>query len=264
MLRELTKAARLKARLQSGEAAMGAQIGLSDPAIIEILGRVGYDWLLIDTEHAANEIRTVQAMLQAGAATDTVVLARALRLDEAEIRRFLDIGSPGIVCPFINNGADARRLAQAIRYPPAGVRGYGPRRAGTFGLDATEYFETANDAILGIAIIESPEAIDEIEAIVATPGIDGVLIGPMDLSISLGISRQFEDPQYLAAIDSVRAACRKHGKAMGSGAYSAGNARDCVLAGDQLLLIGSDDAYLATEGRRALEDARAAAPPTDP
>ena len=104
MLRELAKAARFKNRIRSGEAALGAQIGLSDPAIIEILGRVGYDWLVVDTEHSASNTLTVQAMLQAGAQTEALVLARVLRLDEDEIRRFLDIGSPGIVCPFINTG----------------------------------------------------------------------------------------------------------------------------------------------------------------
>jgi 2-keto-3-deoxy-L-rhamnonate aldolase RhmA len=255
----LAKAARFKNRIHSGEAALGAQIGLSDPAIIEILGRVGYDWLVVDTEHAASNTLTVQAMLQAGAQTEALVLARVLRLDEDEIRRFLDIGSPGILCPFINTGEDARRLVRAGRYPPHGIRGYGPRRAGTFGLDATEYFETANDAVLSIPIIESEEAIENIEAIVATEGIDAIMIGPMDLSISLGIFGQFDDPIYLTAIEKVRLACRKHGKAMGTGVYSIEHARRCAAEGDQLLLIGGDDGFLAAEALRVLEDVRAVA-----
>lgn len=259
MLRELAKATRFKNRIRNGQPALGAQIGLSDPAIIEIFGRVGYDWLVVDTEHAASNTLTVQAMLQAGAPTEALVLARVLHLDEDEIRRFLDIGSPGILCPFIHTGDDARRLVRGCQYPPQGIRGYGPRRASTFGLDAIEYFETANDAILSIPIIESKEAIENIEAIVATEGIDAIMIGPMDLSISLGIFKQFDDPIYLTAIEKVRRACRKHGKAMGTGVYSLEHARRCAAEGDQLLLIGADDGFLTAEALRVLEDVRAVA-----
>lgn len=203
MIRELEKAKRFKEQIRRGEVRFGVQIGLSDPAVIEILARAGYDWLLVDTEHAASSTTSVQAMLQAGGQTDALVLARGLRLDSDEIRRYLDIGSPGIVCPFINSAEDAQKLVSACRYPPQGTRGYGPRRAGVFGFDAAEYFQAANEAMLCIPIIESQEAIENIETIVATDGIDMVLIGPVDLSISLGVFMQYEHPTYLEAVDKV-------------------------------------------------------------
>jgi len=256
VIRELEKAKRFKSQIRRGEARLGVQIGLADPAVVEILGRAGYDWLLVDTEHAASNTLTVQAMLQAGGQTEALVLARVLRLDSDEIRRFLDIGSPGVVCPFINSGEDARRLVSTCRYPPQGIRGYGPRRAGAFGFDAAEYFQTANDAILCIPIIESKEAIEKIEEIVATDGIDMVMIGPVDLSISLGFFMQYDHPRYLSAIERVSQACRKHGKAMGTGCYSLEHARRCAAAGDQLLLIGGDDSFMAAEARRVLEAVR--------
>lgn len=256
MIRELEKARRFKNQIRRGEPRLGVQIGLADPAVVEILGRVGYDWLLVDTEHAASNTLTVQAMLQAGGQTEALVLARVLRLDVDEIRRFLDIGSPGIVCPFINSGEDARKLVSACRYPPQGSRGYGPRRAGIFGFDATEYFQTANDAILCIPIIESKEAIEKIEEIVATDGIDMVMVGPVDLSISLGVFMQYDHSKYVAAVEKVNQACRKHGKAMGTGCYSLEHARRCAAAGDQLLLIGGDDSFMAAEARRVLEAVR--------
>src|SRR5712692_9942330 len=109
-----------------------------DPAVAEIFGRAGYDWLLVDTEHSANNPVTVRSMLQAAAHTPAVLLARPLRLDIGEISRFLDLGSPGIICPFINNGEEALRLVQICRYPPAGIRGYGPRRGSVYWLDADE------------------------------------------------------------------------------------------------------------------------------
>lgn len=256
MIRELEKARRFKNQIRGGEPRLGVQIGLADPAVVEILGRAGYDWLLVDTEHAASNTLTVQAMLQAGGQTEALVLARVLRLDVDEIRRFLDIGSPGIVCPFMNSGEDARKLVSACRYPPQGIRGYGPRRAGIFGFDATEYFQTANDAILCIPIIESKEAIEKIEEIVATDGIDMVMVGPVDLSISLGVFMQYDHSKYVAAVEKVSQACRKHGKAMGTGCYSLEHARRCAAAGDQLLLIGGDDSFMAAEARRVLEAVR--------
>ena len=257
MIRELEKARRLKAKLRAGKPRIGAQVTLSDPAVVEIFGRAGFDWMVIDTEHAAHNTVTVRAMLQAAAHTDAVVLARPLRLDADEIRRFLDLGAQGILCPFLNTGEEAKQLVAACRYPPAGIRGYGPRRAGVYGFDADEYFHTANDALLCIPIIESEQAVEGIEAIVSVEGIDGVHIGPMDLSISMGIFKQFDHPRYLAAIEKMRQACRKHKKAIGTGCYSLEHAQQCMAKGDRLLLAGGDDLYLASASR-CVETLRAA------
>jgi len=253
MILELEKARRLKAKLQAGKPCFGAQLALSDPAVAEIFGRAGYDWLLVDTEHSSNNPQTVKAMLQAAGQTQAVLLARPLRFDADEIRRFLDLGSPGVLCPFINTGEEAKRLVQACRYPPAGIRGYGPRRAGLYGFDAEEYFATANASIICIALIESQQAIDEIDAIVSVDGIDATCIGPLDLSISLGCYRQFKHPDYLGAVEKVRVACRRHKKAMGHGCYSLENAKDCMALGDTLLLIGGDDAFLTSEAGRHIK-----------
>lgn len=231
---------------------MGAQIALSDPAIVEIFGRAGFDWLIIDTEHAANNTVTMRAFLQAAAHTEAIVLARPLCLDADEIRRFLDLGAQGILCPFINTGEEARRMVEACRYPPEGIRGYGPRRAGMYGFDADEYFRTANQALICLPIIESSLAVKNIEDIVRVDGIDGVVIGPLDLSISLEVYKDFEHPTYLAAIEQVRQGCRKHKKAMGHGCYSIEHAKSCAAQRDGLLLIGGDDAFLASESRRWL------------
>ena len=147
-------------------------------------------------------------------------------------------------------------LVEACRYPPAGIRGYGPRRAGVYGFDADEYFREANGALACIPIIESQEAVDNIEAIVSVDGIDGAVIGPLDLSISLGVYKEFEHATYLAAIDRVRKACQKFRKAMGHGCYSIENAKSCAAQHDTLLLIGGDDSYLASEARRWIQAVR--------
>jgi 4-hydroxy-2-oxoheptanedioate aldolase len=141
LIRELEKARQFKRKLKPNQVCLGAQIALSDPAVAEIFERAGFDRLVIDTEHSAQSLLTVQSLLQAATATDTVALARPLRLDADEIRRFLDLGSPGVLCPLINSGEDARLLVNACRYPPAGIRGWAPRRAARYGFDTAEYID---------------------------------------------------------------------------------------------------------------------------
>jgi 4-hydroxy-2-oxoheptanedioate aldolase len=258
LTRELEKARRFKEKLKQGDLCLGAQIALSDSVVPEIFGRAGFDWLILDTEHSAQSLLTVKAMLQAATATDAVALARPLRLDPDEIRRFLDLGSPGVLCPFINNEADARLLVRACRYPPAGIRGWGPRRAAGYGFDTAEYMATANDSMVCIPIIESRDAVENIDEIVAVDGIDGISIGPMDLSISLGCFQQFTNSVYVDAVEKVRAACERHGKAMGTGTYSEEHALACINAGDSLLLVAGDDLFLASEAKRQVAGLRSA------
>ncbi len=259
MTPSLAKAINFKAKLQRGDVCLGAQIALHDAAVAEIFGRAGFDWLVIDTEHTASDRLMVRAMLQATEHTPAVTLARPLRLDADEIRRFLDLGSPGVLCPFINNGEEAKCFVQACRYPPAGSRGYGPRRAGMYGFDADEYFHAANAAMICIPIIESRDAVENIEEIVATDGIDGVCIGPMDLSISLGCFKEFQSADYLGAVERVRQACERYKKAMGTASHSMEHARLCVEQGVQILLVGGDDAFLASESARWLKALRGGA-----
>jgi len=252
LIRELEKAKRFKAALGRGQACLGAQIALSDPVVAEIFGRAGFDWLVLDTEHAAQTTLTARAMLQATVASEAVLLLRPLKLDPDEIRRYLDLGSPGVMCPFINNGEEARLLVNACRYPPAGIRGWAPRRAGVYGFDSAEYTVSANGAMICIPIIESSQAVEKIDEIVSVDGIDGITIGPMDLSLSLGCFQQFTHPIYLQAVEKVRAACRRHGKAMGTGCYSSDHAQQCMRDGDQLLLVAGDDLFLAGEAKRQI------------
>ena len=256
MIAELDKSRRFKDKLRRNEVCLGAQIALSDPVVAELFGRAGFDWLIIDTEHSAQNLLTVRGLLQAAVATEAVALARPLKLDPDEIRRFLDLGSPGVLCPFVNTGEEAKLLVNACRYPPAGIRGWGPRRAAGYGFDTAEYAKRANESMICIPIIESKEALGNIEQIVSVEGIDGITVGPMDLSISLGCFQNFDDPIYVTAIERVRKACKKYGKAMGTGTYSGEHARACVMAGDSLLLVGGDDLFLATEATRQIKDLR--------
>jgi 2-keto-3-deoxy-L-rhamnonate aldolase RhmA len=254
MSRDLDKARFVKRRLKHGETVLAAQIELGDPAVVEILGDTGFDVLVIDAEHAPHGSENLQAMLQAGTAGDAAVLARPLRLDPDLIRFYLDLGSPGVVCPFIETREEAELLVSSCRYPPAGRRGYGPRRAGGYGARAAEYFEGANEAVLCIPIIESATAIRNIDEIVGVDGIDTVCIGPADLSISLGSPMEYESDAYLKAFAAVEQACARHGKPLGTGAYSAEHARACRDRGVGFLLAFIDDQALR-EGAAATVEA---------
>jgi len=256
MTRELEKARALKRRLRDAEVVLAAQIGLNDPAVVEILGDAGFDVLVVDAEHAPHSPENMQAMLQAGMAGDAVVLARPPRLDPDLIRLYLDIGSPGVLCPFIETREQAERLVSACRYPPAGARGFGPRRAGRFGAAAADYFESANDSVVCIPIIESAAAIENIDEIVSVDGIDTVCIGPVDLSISLGAPMDYVSPAYVAAFASVQEACVRHGKPMGTGAYSLEHARACRDQGVQFLLTFGDDQGLRAAALSTVEALR--------
>ena len=244
MIQELEKARAFKERLKAGELVLGGQMALADPTVVEIFGKAGFDWLVIDAEHAAQTPQTIKAMLQAGVHTGAVVLARPLKLDPDVIRHYLDLGSPGVLCPFIETEEDAQLLVSSCRYPPDGIRGFGPRRAAVYGFEVADYMDKANETMLCIPIIESAKAVENIDAIVSVDGIDGVSIGPMDLSIDLGVFQQFKDERYLEAVATVRAACKRHGKAMGTGTYSLEHAIESRDAGDTLLLVGGDDLAL--------------------
>jgi len=260
---ELEKARALRARLAGGESALGVQVALNDPVVMEIYGAAGFDWIVIDSEHAAHSPVTVRAMLQAAAHTAAVPIVRVLRFDEGEIGRMLDIGAVGILCPFINTVADAHALAAACHYPPFGRRGWGPRRAAGFGLEATDHGQLNRESIICLAMIESVESVENIGEIAAIDGITGVVVGPIDLSIDLGAPQQYDSPGFTEAVAAVRSACRAAGVPMGVGCAGIEQAAEFVQPGDQLLLIGGDDLALANDARRTVAAMRAPVPHGD-
>jgi 4-hydroxy-2-oxoheptanedioate aldolase len=249
---ELEKARNLRSRLEAGQSCVGTQASLIDPSVMEIFGAAGFDWIAIDTEHGAHSPVSVRAMLQAAAHTGAVAIVRVLRLDGREIGHMLDLGAGGILCPFIDTAEQARDLVAATRYPPEGTRSYGPRRAGGFGLEQADHMTLVGEALICLAMIESEAAVANIEQIIAVKGITGVVIGPLDLSIDLGVPGDFGAASYVAAIARVREACREHGTPMGIGCASLEQAKEVVQPGDQLLLVGGDDLAIASEARRTV------------
>ena len=241
---------RLKTRLDAGKVAIGAQLRFGQPAIAELFALAGFDWVLIDSEHAPQTPTGIQAQLQAVSGTAATALVRVPTNDVDLIRLYLDMGALGIVAPFINTAEQAAVGASACRYPPRGTRGWGPHRASGYGLTAQEYTRSIDDNVLYVPIIESVEAVDSIADILMVDGVDACIIGPVDLSISLGRPFDFDNNFYRDAVSRVADAARACGKPAGIGVQGSpldpGAGEREVADGFRLLLTGGDEWFLAT------------------
>jgi 4-hydroxy-2-oxoheptanedioate aldolase len=194
-----------KEAIQAGRQQLGLWSMLRDPAMTEMLGRCGYDWINIDCEHTPNNEADVLAMLQALSGSPTETMVRPSCLDVAQIKRLLDIGARTLVIPYVQTVAEAELAAAAVAYPPDGIRGVSSvARAAHYGVDK-DYFTHAREDICLIVQIETRQALDSLEAIAAVRGIDGLFVGPADMAASLGHPGNPRHPEVQAAIlDAIR------------------------------------------------------------
>ncbi len=247
----------LKAKLKKGEAVIGTFVMIGHADVTEWLSRVGFDWLLLDTEHSPTGYETLQRMMQAMNGSGCVPIVRPQWNDPVVIKRVLDIGAYGVLIPWVNNKEEAENAVRYCKYPPEGIRGWGPRRAGMFDPD---YFKTANDELLITIQIETQEALDNLDEILSVPGIDACYIGPWDLSVSLGIGipPDWKAPKYEAAFDKVIEVSTKHGKPAGMFAIS-DTIEWALKKGFIYNTIEADDFLLMRGAREAVAKARNAA-----
>ena len=166
----------VKKKLNEGKAVVGSSIGRSDPWITELFSEMGFDWLLIDAEHGALDFSTIMSMLQSCKGTNCTPIVRVQSDDPSIIKRMLDAGAHGVVVPLCNTAEDAKRIVEACKYPPEGIRGFGPRR-GNLG-NWKDYFDTANEEIFVAVQLETIEAVINVEEIMSVKGIDACIIGP--------------------------------------------------------------------------------------
>ncbi len=252
----------LKEKLQKGQVPIGTFVGLGDPFVAESLSRLGFDWLLIDGEHAPLGLETMQQMMQAMNGSNCTPIVRPEWNDMVIIKRVLDIGAHGVVVPWVNTKEQAEYAVRACKYPPEGLRGCGPRRAALFDPD---YCKTANDEVLIIVQIETREAVSNIDDILSVKGIDACYIGPFDLSQSFGChppqfgNSKFEhdNPEYIECFDKVVAAAKKWGKPSGMWT-SAETVKWAIDRGLMLNTVGSADGFMMRGARIALEKTREA------
>jgi 4-hydroxy-2-oxoheptanedioate aldolase len=208
-----------KQALKDKRPQIGLWLGLANAYTAEICALAGFDWLVIDGEHAPNDLQSIQSQLQTIAAYPTShAVARVPVGDTALIKQYLDLGAQNILVPMVDTAEQAAQLVQAMRYPQddgqGGVRGMAGARASRWG-HHTDYFKRANEEVCLIVQVESLEALKNLDAIVATPGVDGVFIGPADLSASMGHVGNAAHPDVQAAIADAIARILKAGKAPG-------------------------------------------------
>lgn len=244
-----------KARLARGETFIGAFICLPAPESAEIFAELGFDWLILDTEHGPYDELTAQRMLQAvGRRCPCVV--RVPSNEEVWIKKALDIGADGVLVPLVNTPDTAARAAAACRYAPEGVRGMGGARAHRYGIGFAEYVARANRSIVTIIQAEHISAVENIDAIIEVPGVDAVFIGPYDLSASMGKPGRVRDPEVQAAIRRVRDAARRAGRPLGIYCSDAADARDFIRQGYTLIGLSTDLNHLTGSAAAALAAAR--------
>ena len=244
-------------RLKCGDTLLGTMVTLASAASAEILAAAGFDWLFIDGEHGPLGIRELNEILQA-VSHKTACIVRVPQAAEVPIKRALDLGAHGIIVPQVNTAEQAADVVRWARYAPEGARGVGLARAQGYGQTFREYLSRANDEIAVIVQAEHARAVDNIEAIARVPGVDAVLLGPYDLSASLGKMGQVDDPAVVAAIRRVTDACRAAGMPLGYFGVTAAAVLPYAALGYTLLVAGVDTLYLGAGAKALLNELRAA------
>ncbi|QIE26616.1 4-hydroxy-2-oxo-heptane-1,7-dioate aldolase (plasmid) [Caballeronia sp. SBC1] len=244
----------LKSILNRGGVVANGWLTIPSSFSAEVMAHQGFDSLVIDMQHGVIDYQMAVTMLQAISTTNVIPLARVPWNDPASIMKMLDAGAYGIICPMINSRDEAQRLVRACRYAPQGNRSFGPIRASLYA--GSDYAQHANDTVVVMPMIETKEAVENIDDILSTPGIDGVYVGPADLSLTLGCTPkvdQTEEP-VLKALETILAACKRHKVFAGLHNASSSYAMKMASQGWQFVTLGTDSRYLAT---RAAEEVAA-------
>ncbi|BBC30924.1 hypothetical protein SGFS_022180 [Streptomyces graminofaciens] len=244
-----------------GTTRIGLWSCLADPVVAELLSTTGFDWMLLDGEHAPNDLRTLMAQLQATAAGPTQIVVRPPDGDPVRLKQFLDIGVQSLLIPMVDSPEQADAVARAVQFPPAGIRGVASQtRGGRWGT-VPDYFATARDDICLVVQIESRTALGNVDAIVSTEGIDAVFVGPMDLAASLGHIGRPGEPEVVAAVEHVAERAHAAGKPVGILTVDEKQAARYIERGFDFVAVGMDTMLLrgcASElrARFALEKGR--------
>jgi len=246
-------ARKIKAQMRRGEPSIGSWMSMAHPSIAEILAMAGYDWIVIETEHTAIDVSEVLRLIIAIEQRGSVPLVRLAWNDPIQAKAVLDSGAAGVLVPMVNTKADAELAVSMTKYPPLGSRGVGLARAQGYGINFDAYVTNANADTLLLVQIEHREAVENIEQILSVTGIDGVFIGPYDLSLSLGIPGRLNHPDILAAKQKVLAATLAHGLIAGmhfvQPQTAASDCQKAISEGYRFIALGTDILFLGDSAR---------------
>jgi 2-dehydro-3-deoxyglucarate aldolase len=247
----------LRKTIQDGDVVIGSWISSGSPVVAELMAQAGFDYLCVDVEHSPVDLPQAQQLFQAIRSGDRNCFStvRLHGIDYALVKRYVDAGAQGIIAPLVRSREDVETLVRAVRYPPIGLRGVGFCRANGYGVKLSEQFERANDEVALILQIEHIDAVKNIDQILNSEEVDAAFIGPYDLSASMGLTGQFEHPDYLAAIDLILGACKRHKKTAGIHvvALEPKQVEQRIEEGYSLIAYSLDITFLTTQCRDDLE-----------
>lgn len=244
----------LKESLYRNVDTTGSWVTLGHPAVAEIMCQAGFDWLTIDMEHSAITLHQTQELIRVIDLCGVVPLVRVGENDPTVIKRVMDAGAHGVIVPMVNSREEAEAAVAAVKYPPTGSRGVGLARAQQYGFGFEAYKKWVEEESVVIVQIEHIKAIGNLEAILSAPGVDGSIIGPYDLSGSLGRPGEFERPEVQQALLRYEETCRRMNKPMGSHVVQPDPEKALELKGKgyAFLAVGLDSLYLGTKCREVV------------
>jgi 2-keto-3-deoxy-L-rhamnonate aldolase RhmA len=243
---------RLKQKLAAGQVCLGATISINSPVVAELWSRVGFDWLWFEMEHTSLTEESVNTMLAVTNGSEVSTIVRVPWNDKTMIKRLVDAGPDGILVPQINTREEAEYAVRAMKFPPLGERGAGVARAQAYGLAMGEYYQSANEQVMTVMMIEHIQGVENIEDILKTPGVDAIMIGALDLSGSLGVLGQTDHPDVEGAIQKILAACRKAKIPCGMLALDPEQANRRIGEGFTFLIVAMDVFTLIGGAKTAL------------
>jgi 2-dehydro-3-deoxyglucarate aldolase/4-hydroxy-2-oxoheptanedioate aldolase len=238
---------RIKRLVKQGKKVAGAWSQIASPMSTEILARAGFDFLMIDLEHGPSDVLALVAQCQAMNGSNAVPFVRAPWNDSVAIKRILDAGAYGVLVPYVNTKQEAQAAVSACKYPPQGIRGVaGSPRAAGYGQNIMNYLKYANDEIFIMTAIETPEAVANLDEILTVDGLDGIFIGPMDLSTSMGYFGNPNNPEVQQVIAGIEKKVLTSGKALATISGSWQQAADLYKRGYRLVLLMADGVALGS------------------
>lgn len=255
---------KIRTSWEAGHPTLNGWLSIGNPFTAEIMAAQGYDSLTVDIQHGALDYTAMLPMFQAMRASGVVPMARVPWLDPGAVMKVLDAGALGVICPMINSAEDAARLVSYMRYPPLGQRSFGPTRAAV--AHGAGYAAAANDTVLAFAMIETKAAMENLDAIAATPGLDGLYIGPADLTISLSDGRlapgfDREEPEMVQAIQRILSVAKAHGLRAGLHCGAPDYAARAIGWGFDMTTVSGDARLLAAAAGASVAQFRALTAP---
>ena len=256
----MARANRVRELWAAGKPVINSWCSIPSSFSAEVMAHAGWDSLVVDMQHGMIDYQMMVTMLQGISTTDTTPMVRVPWNDPAHIQKALDAGAYGIVCPMINNRAEAEKFVGSMRYAPVGYRSSGPIRAALYG--GADYHAKANDIVVAFGMIETQEALDKLDEILSVKGLDAVYIGPSDLSISLGYAPGGDKPDewMMTALKKVLDGCKRHKVQPGIHCGAPAYAKKMIEMGFTFVTVGGDTRFVTMGGQAAIQEMRSGTP----